>query len=434
MQHFLALTTALIPTNNFPAIGRVLSSTTSTKTSSVSKLISSSWLPREKEATEAAEVVFNWLSCLLSISAGLLIGLVVAFLINRIGALLARRHLLIRLLFRRINRPIYGCFALIGAYSGLSYTITEFTGVISPWLSHAQHLLLLCSIGCVTWLIASAIFLLEDVARAEVARRSKEKRNRMLTQAQIIRRVLQVVVVVFGVACGILTFPAAQVAMSSVLASAGVASIVATLAAQSTLANIFAGLQLAMSDAIRVGDIVQIPGLEGKKEQGHIEEITLTYVVIKLVDERRMIVPSNQFTQAKFENWTRKHTEQFGSVELFLDYSAPVAAIRSRVDYLLSLSELWDGRAGSVEVTNMSEQSMTVRILLSAANADDLFQLRCYIREELLGWLQQNHPWALVAKRVRQVETDRLEEGAALASARRLDTQIAKWQTHASVD
>ena len=172
---------------------------------------------------------------------------------------------------------------------------------------------------------------------------------------------------------------------------------------------------MALSDALRVGDKVQVPGLDGKKELGTVEEITLTYVVLNLYDERRMIVPSTHFTQQKFESWTRKHTQQVGMVELYLDYSAPIDSIRAQVDLLLSGTELWDGRSASVDVSDMSDDCQTVRISVSAADSNDLWVLRCYLREQLIQWLVKEVPWALVSRRiqpqeVRYLSRDRSDE------------------------
>lgn len=346
---------------------------------------------------------------------GAIAGIILAFIGTAVLKLVSKREPLTKLVLNRATRAFFLTMAILGAYLGWKYTTSGLAIAASTAIGRFSQGLLIAVILAFTFLITRICYLIEDVAVKANRGKSTRSRSKMLTQAQVIRRVLQAIVVVVGIASAILTFPAAQVAMSSMLASAGVASIVATLAAQSTLANVFAGVQMALSDALRVGDKVQVPGLDGKKELGTVEEITLTYVVLNLFDERRMIVPSTHFTQQKFENWTRKHTQQVGMVELYLDYSAPIDSIRAQVDLLLSGTELWDGRSASVDVSDMSADSQTVRISVSAADSNDLWVLRCYLREQLIQWLVKEVPWALVSRRiqpqqVRYLNRDRSDE------------------------
>ena len=164
----------------------------------------------------------------------------------------------------------------------------------------------------------------------------------------------------------------------------------AGLAVQSALVNVFAGVQLAFTDAIRVDDVVVV-----QKEWGRIEEITLTYVVVHIWDDRRLILPSTYFTTTPFENWTRRRSEVMGTVEFDLDWRAPVEAMRTELKSLLAGTELWDERVGILQVTDATSGFVRVRILVSAADSAALFDLRCLIREELVGFLQQHHPQAL---------------------------------------
>lgn len=364
---------------------------------------------------ETVEHVFDWLTSLAGMGVGVLAGFVLALITIGILKLLAKRQPLTKLLLNRVTRSLFLTLMILGAYLGWKYTTSGLEISSSTGIGRFSQGLLIAVILAFTFLTTRICYLIEDVAVNANLEKPSRNRSKMLTQAQVIRRVLQAVVVVVGIASAILTFPSAQVAMSSMLASAGVASIVATLAAQSTLANVFAGVQMALSDALRVGDKVQVPGLDGKKELGTVEEITLTYVVLNLYDERRMIVPSTHFTQQKFENWTRKHSQQLGVVELQLDYSAPIDSIRAQVDLLLSGTELWDGRSASVEVSDMTVDCQTVRISVSAADSSDLWVLRCYLREQLIQWLVKEVPWALVSRRiqpqqVRYLNRDRSDE------------------------
>lgn len=357
------------------------------------------WNSLFSATTDASEPVFDLITTLTAVTIGLFAGLIICFIIRLLAKFLARKELFTRLLLRRLNHSLYFTFALLGAYIGVRYAISGIT--LTTLISGLIHGLVILLIAAVATVLAKAVAVIEDLARLKAGNKGKRKRNRLITQAQVVRRILQVVIIVVGVVSAVLTFPEAQIAMSSILASAGVASIVATMAAQSTLANVFAGVQLAMSDAIRVGDIIQVPGLESTKEIGTVEEITLTYVVISLYDERRMIVPSTQFTQGKFENWTRKHPRQLGTVEFILDYSTPVPLLRARADELLRHTHLWDGRKAALDVTDMTRDSITVRLLVSAKDSADLWQLRCYLREEMISWIYEEIPWALVSERIK---------------------------------
>lgn len=374
---------------------------------------------------ETVEQVFDWLTSLAGMGIGVVAGIILALITTAILKLLARREPLTKLILDRATRAFYLTMIILGAYLGWKYTTSGLNIESSTGIGRFSHGLLIAVILVLTFLTTRICYLIEDVAVKANQDKPSRNRSKMLTQAQVIRRVLQAVVVVVGIASAILTFPSAQVAMSSMLASAGVASIVATLAAQSTLANVFAGLQLALSDALRVGDKVQVPGLDGTKELGTVEEITLTYVVLSLYDERRMIVPSTHFTQQKFENWTRKHSQQLGIVELQLDYSAPIDSIRAQVDLLLSASELWDGRSASVEVSDMSPDCQTVRISVSAADSSNLWVLRCYLREQLIQWLVKEVPWALVSRRIQPQEVRYLNRERSDEEVHRLARKLA---------
>jgi small-conductance mechanosensitive channel len=206
------------------------------------------------------------------------------------------------------------------------------------------------------------------------------------TQISLLRRLAVVVIGVLAAAAMLLTFPSARAAGASILASAGVISLVAGLAAQTSLANVFAGLQLALTDAIRVDDVVVV-----EEEWGRIEEITLTYVVVHIWDDRRMVLPSTYFTTTPIENWTRKESAVLGSVELDVDWSMPFDAMRAELDRLLADNALWDRRVGVLQVTDAVGSVIRVRALLSAQDAGALFDLRCQVRECLVAWLQREH-------------------------------------------
>ncbi len=194
------------------------------------------------------------------------------------------------------------------------------------------------------------------------------------------------------------------------------------LAAQQTLGNVFAGLQLAFTDAIRVGDVV-VAG--DKHETGSVEEITLSYVVVRIWDERRLIIPSRYFTQTPFENWTRRAAAQLGTVELKLDWSAPMTLIRAKVEQLLTATDLWDGRTWGVQITDSDEYTVTVRVLVSAKNSGHLSDLRAYIREQLISWIVTEEPWARPAQRIEPRQTVTVEQDMSRERIARLAAELA---------
>jgi small-conductance mechanosensitive channel len=188
----------------------------------------------------------------------------------------------------------------------------------------------------------------------------------------------------------LMTFPAARAAGTSLLASAGVIGAIAALAAQSLLGNVFAGLQMAFSDAIRLDDVVIV-----EDEWGRIEEITLTYVVVRIWDRRRLVLPCSYFVEQPIQNWTRYSADIVGAVLLYVDYSTPVEEVRTEFERVLKASPLWNGQTAVLQVTDATETTMVLRALVSAASAQNVWDLRCEVRERLLAWLQHRYPKAL---------------------------------------
>ena len=212
---------------------------------------------------------------------------------------------------------------------------------------------------------------------------------------QVITRVLIGVVWIAAAAGALLTFDQFRAIGASLLASAGLASLVAGLAAQSSLTNIFAGIQIAFTGSLKVGDIVV-----ADENYGTIEEITLTYIVLKGWDERRWIVPSTLFTTKTFENWTREEPKRMGTIEFDLDWLVPVEAMRIELLRLVKTTDLWDGRTAGLQVTDATGGSVRVRAVVSAENSSKLFDLRCLIREQLINWLQTQAVYALPRTRL----------------------------------
>ncbi len=262
----------------------------------------------------------------------------------------------------------------------------------APWRSAVSHALAIVLIALVAWLLAGLAHVLEDVALRRYATGADDavRGRRVQTQSQVLRRIAVAVIVVWAVGAVLLTFPEVRGVGASVFASAGLLSVIAGLAAQSSLGNLFAGLQLAFTDAIRIDDIVVV-----RTDVGRVEEITLTYVGVRLWDDRRVILPSTWFTTTPFENWTHHAPELLGTVEMDVDWSVPVEAMRQEFDRLLAANELWDRRVGQLQVTDATGGFLRVRALVSAADSGTLFALRAAVRESLVAWVVAESPGAL---------------------------------------
>lgn len=313
--------------------------------------------------------------------------LIFAFL----SRLVATRDLFWRSLVERNRRPAY--FATIVVVVSLAIGIAPLTDRATAAI---QHLLSMGFIVLLGWLAITAL----DIWTTVYLRRFKlDAEDNLLarthvTQSRILQRVAAILIGVVTVAAALMTFDSVRQYGVSLLASAGAAGIVFGLALQPLLKNLVAGIQLAITQPIRLEDSVIVSG-----EWGNIEEITATYVVVKLWDWRRMVVPLSYFMENPFQNWTRSDASLIGTVFLYTDFTAPVAAMRARLEALARASPLWDGRVVNMQVTDCREQTMEVRVLVSAISAGRVFDLRCEMREKLLDWLHREHPGALPRRR-----------------------------------
>lgn len=259
---------------------------------------------------------------------------------------------------------------------------------------HGNGLLL---IGALTWLVSGVIAGIANgvIARNPMAVADNLEARRIQTQARVLSRSAMVLIVFAGVAMALMTFPGARQLGASLLASAGVLGLVAGIAARPVFSNLIAGLQLALAQPIRIGD-----GLVIKGEYGHVEEINGTYVVLKLSDERRMIVPLQWFIENPFENWTRNSSQILQNVFLFVDFSMPMDPLRDELKRVLESSPEWDGRVGTLQVTDFTERAMKVRVLISAPTSAQASDLGCKVREELAAFMTRAHSGGLPRTRM----------------------------------
>jgi small-conductance mechanosensitive channel len=214
------------------------------------------------------------------------------------------------------------------------------------------------------------------------------------TQVHILRRAVAFFILLITIGGALMTFPSIRQYGISLFASAGVAGIVIGVAAQPVLSNLIAGIQLAITQPIRLEDSIVVEG-----EWGWVEEITATYVVVRLWDLRRLVLPLTYFIQKPFQNWTRRGSSIIGSVFLNLDYTAPVAALRREAEAIAAASPLWDKKVVNLQVSDATERTLQIRVLASAADAGAAWDLRCEIREKLIVFMQERYPDALPRQR-----------------------------------
>ncbi|WP_206030228.1 mechanosensitive ion channel family protein [Roseomonas sp. AR75] len=351
----------------------------------------------------------NWLTSLLVLLIAVALAIGAHALLHRAATRLVRdRDLFWRSLVSRAKGPTR--LALIVIFVGPAASIAPLTFAEA---AAVRHVLLLCFIGLVAWVALTAlrIWTTLHLRRFKLDTDDNLLARKHVTQSRILQRVAAVLIVVLAVSIGLMTFPSVRQYGVSLLASAGAAGLVVGLALQPLLKNLIAGIQLAVTQPIRLEDAVIVEG-----EWGNVEEITSTYVVVRLWDWRRMVLPLAYFIERPFQNWTRESSALIGSVMLYLDYTAPIAALRAKLEEIARGSRLWDGKVINLQITDFRQETMEVRMLVSAASAGRAFDLRCEVREKVIGWLQAEHPGALPRRRA---DIERLPKGAAWVQERK---------------
>ncbi len=262
---------------------------------------------------------------------------------------------------------------------------------------HSITIFLIITLG---WILIKVV----DLARAVMMRRydidSKDnlQARQMYTQFRIIEQIIVLIIIVLATAAILMTFDKVRQVGISLLASAGVMGIIVGFAAQKSIANVFAGFQIAISQPFRIDDVVVVEG-----EWGRIEEITLTYVVLKIWDNRRLILPITYFIEKPFQNWTRVTSNILGTVLLYVDYSVPFDVLRAELNKILQGTDQWDGAVSNLQVTNATEKTVEVRILVSASDSSKSWDLRVLIREKMIEYICKNYPDSLPTSRIKMV-------------------------------
>jgi small-conductance mechanosensitive channel len=286
----------------------------------------------------------------------------------------------------RVIVPVVGIILALPVI-GLSQ---EYAAVVSK----ASGILI---IGAVAWILANAIRVGEQVALAkyDITAPDNLLARKVYTQIHVISKSLYALLAIFAAASVLMLFDEARRFGASILASAGVVGVVVGFAAQRAISNIFAGFQIALTQPIRMDDVLIV-----ESEWGRVEEITLTYVVLHLWDDRRLIVPLSYFIEKPFQNWTRVSASLLGTVLLWVDYTLPIAETRQAVQQIVENSALWDRRFWNLQVSDATERCLQIRVLATAADSSKAWDLRCEIREKLVEFVQRRHPESLPTTRV----------------------------------
>lgn len=294
--------------------------------------------------------------------------------------------------FERLMLPLRLLFLLLVCAAILYYV--RISAEIKELLHHGLSIV---SIVGIAWFMMRFFGVFEQfiLRRYKPEDKGDLEARRVVTHVSLIRKIVDVLIIIIAVAGVLMTFDTVRQIGLSILASAGIAGIVLGFAAQRSLQTLIAGIQIAITQPIRIDDVVIV-----ENEWGRIEEITLTYVVVQLWDQRRMIVPITYFIDKPFQNWTRSSSEIIGTVYLYVDYEVSIDKIRKELERITASTALWDGRIARLQVTNTTEKSVELRALVSAANSADVWELRCFVREQLIEFIRKNYPGGLPKERV----------------------------------
>jgi len=260
-----------------------------------------------------------------------------------------------------------------------------------------RHFLSIWIIAAVSWFLVKIVHISRDIVLSHYAMDAKDnlQARRVYTQIRMIERILTILISFIALAAILMTFDKVRQVGVSLLASAGVMGIVLGLAAQRTLGNVIAGIQIAIAQPIRLDDVVIV-----ENEWGRVEEITLTYVVIRIWDLRRLIVPISYFVEKPFQNWTRTSADLLGTVFIYTDYTIPIEEIREELQRILTGTELWDKKVSALQVTDATKEVIEIRALMSAPDSSAAWNLRCFVREKLIEFMQKRFPESLPRARV----------------------------------
>jgi len=326
----------------------------------------------------------TWLGTLFVAAIVVLFAIAVHWLGGRVVRRVVRPYQHLSLIVRWIDRPVLGLLIVL-MLGFVLWQASDTLRYIAPLRDVAAFTL----VASITWLLVRCAAAIGEaiIAAHPLDIADNLEARRIHTQARVLARSLMVVIVIVGLGAALMTFPSVRQIGASLLASAGVAGLVAGIAARPVLGNLIAGLQIALSQPIRLDDVVVIQG-----EWGRVEEITGTYVSVRIWDQRRLIVPLQWFIENPFPNWTRNSSQIIGTVFLWFDYRMPLAPLREELARIVEHAPEWDRRVQVVQVTDANERAMQLRVLVSSANSGLNWDLRCRVREGLLTFVNEHYP------------------------------------------
>jgi small-conductance mechanosensitive channel len=299
---------------------------------------------------------------------------------------------------RRFRKPTFWLLVLSGAMLAVpAFGLSNYAEDITAHVLHIFFIL------CLAWILICGVYSVQDILlrRYDINLADNLRARQVRTQMAVMRRLAIGFVGLLALGSILYTFNHTRIwqAGAGLLASAGLASLALAAAAKTTVSNLLAGIQIAITEPIRIDDVVIVDG-----QWGRIEEITAAYVVVCIWNLQRLIVPLSYFIENPFQNWTRTSANLIGTCYIYADYSCPIGPLREEYLRVLKSTELWDGKAQVLQVTDLFEQTMQIRALMSSADSGKLFDLRCYVREKMIAFLQTNYPESLPKQRINELQ------------------------------
>lgn len=331
----------------------------------------------------------DWAVAVIAISSAILLSSFAYFLFLKLMARLRKRSIQQHKFFTILHRLQHPARWIV--IFSVVFIVIPTVDIPEPY-----HLGLIKTLGVLWflslgWLMIAGVFVVEDLllSRYDTSQADNLRARRVRTQMILLRRLAIGFIIVIDIGLVLSVFRDSRIWQygAGLLASAGLASLVLATAAKSTASNVFAGIQIAISEPIRIDDVVIVEG-----EWGRVEEINTAYVVVAIWDKRRLIVPLSYFIEKPFQNWTRTGSDLLGTSFLYTDYSVPVEELRQELQRVVEICPLWDKLVCNLQVTNLSEHTMELRCLVSAGNASNLFDLRCVVREQMIAYIRDHYP------------------------------------------
>lgn len=335
-------------------------------------------------------IVWNLLIVAFAIVVGLILRLILSFLVKQANKY--NEYSLTRSIVRRMAVPVNIFLPLFV----LNFLKDELRLRHSQLIIFNKFSQIILTVSASLILIA-IVKIVEDyvVYKYDLKKPDNLRERKIRTQLQFIRRIVNGLIIMLTLCLIFLNFDNLRKLGAGLLTGVGIGSIIIGFAAQKSLANFLAGLQIAFTQPLRLDDVLVVEG-----EWGRVEEITLTYVVVMIWDQRRLILPINYFIEKPFQNWTRIGSEILSAAMIYLDYTVPVEEVRKEFLNFVHKQPLWDKRVAVLQVTDLKERTVELRCLVSTNNAGQAFDLRCLVREHLLGFIQKNHPHTLPKSRI----------------------------------